>query len=198
MKVQEAFNYLDEHKVDLVLSDVVLAEDDGVSLCRKLHERPETAHIPVVLISGRRIEEGDQVEGLHAGADDYLLKPVSGKVLVAKIHSVLRRYKAPTDLAEALKAHDLSLDVRARVATVKGKRIALTRKEFDLLTLFLQKPGQMLTSAYLLERVWGLDPSADVDTRTLTVHISSLRGKLGGDLGRRIATLPREGYRFDN
>jgi DNA-binding response OmpR family regulator len=80
---------------------------------------------------------------------------------------------------------------------VAGRRIALTRKEFDLLTAFLRQPGQMLTSEFLLERVWGVDPSAALDTRTLTVHISSLRAKLGESLGSRIGTVPRQGYRFE-
>lgn len=195
---EEAFTCVRETRADIVLSDVVMKGMDGMTLCRELRSRPETAHLPVILISGSRIEDDDQVEGLGAGADDYLFKPVSGKVLIAKIQSVLRRYKAPRDLAETLKAHGLTLDVQARVAMYRGQTIALTRKEFDLLTAFLRKPGQVLTNDYLLEWVWGVDPGIELDTRTLTVHVSSLRNKLGEPLGAKIANVPRLGYRFEN
>ncbi len=196
---EEAFASMRDIHADLVLSDVVLKGGmDGTTLCRELRSRPETSHLPIVLMSGRRMEEEDQVQGLGAGADDYLLKPVSSKVLVAKIQSVLRRYKAPRDLAETLKAHGLTLDVQSRVAMYRGQTISLTRKEFDLLTAFLRQPGQVLTTNYLLEWVWGVDPSMDLDTRTLTVHVSSLRNKLGEPLGGRIANVPRLGYRFEN
>ncbi len=195
---EDALSRLQEARADLVLSDVVLKGQDGLALCRELRGRPETAHIPVVLVSGHRIEDDDQVEGLSAGADDYLLKPVSGKVLVAKIQSVLRRYRAPHDLAETLKSHGLALDVQSRVVTLRGQPIALTRKEFDLLTAFLRQPGRVLSNDYLLEWIWGVDPKASLDTRTLTVHISSLRAKLGDALGSRIANVPRQGYRFEN
>jgi DNA-binding response OmpR family regulator len=183
---------------DMVLSDVVMKGKDGMALCRELRSRPETSHLPFILISGRRMEEEDQVQGLDAGADDYLLKPVSGPMLIAKVQSVLRRYRSPYELAETLKAHGLTLDVQSRVATLRGQTIALTRKEFDLLTAFLRQPGLVLTNDYLLEWIWGVDPNAELDTRTLTVHISSLRNKLGEPLGGRIANVPRLGYRFDN
>ena len=195
---EEAFAYLQKMRPDLILSDVVLKGMDGTTFCRELRSRPETAHIPFILISGRRIEEDDQIDGLDAGADDYLIKPVSGKVLVAKIQSVLRRYRSPQELAETLKAHGLTLDVKARTATLRGQRVSLTRKEFDLLMAFLRQPGQVLTNGYLLEWVWGVDPNINLDTRTLTVHVSSLRNKLGDSLGGKITNIPRLGYRFEN
>ena len=197
---EEAFACLRQTHADLILSDVALVGQgmDGMALCRELRNRPETAHVPVVLISGHRIEEEDQVQGLDSGADDYLLKPVSGKILTAKIQSVLRRYRAPSDLAKILKAHGLLLDVRARIATLRGQTIALTRKEFDLLTAFLRHPKEILTSGNLMEWIWGVDPALDLDTHTLTVHVSSLRKKLGERLGGRIANVPRLGYRFEN
>jgi len=195
---EEAFRCLRETRVDLVLSDVVLQGKDGTALCRQLRSRTETSHLPVVLMSGTRMDEEDQVNGLDAGADDYLLKPVSGKVLIAKIQSVLRRYRSPHDLAKILKVHGLKLDVRVRVATLRGQTIALTRKEFDLLTAFLRRPGEILMNDYLLESIWGVDPTANVATHTLTVHVSSLRKKLGEIFGGRISNVPRFGYRFEN
>ena len=195
---EEAFSQLQKERVDLVLSDVALKGRPGTDLCREIRSRPETAYMPIILISGTRVDDDDQVDGFDAGADDYLLKPVSAKLLVAKIQSVLRRYQSPKDLAEILKAHGLALDVPARVATLNGQPVSLTRKEFDLLTAFLRQPGQVLSSDYLLEWVWGVDPRIELDTRTLTVHISSLRNKLGGPLGNRIVNVPRLGYRFEN
>jgi two-component system alkaline phosphatase synthesis response regulator PhoP len=195
---EEALACLSQTQADLVLSDVVLQGKNGMTLCRELRSRKETARLPIVLISGRRIEEDDQVQGLDAGADDYLLKPVSGKILAAKIQSVLRRYRAPRDLEKILKAHGLTLDVPSRIATLRGQTIALTRKEFDLLTAFLRHPGRVLTNDNLLEQIWGVDPTANLDTHTLRVHISSLKKKLGNVLGGRIANVPRLGYRFEN
>jgi DNA-binding response OmpR family regulator len=197
---EEAFASLQKTSVDLLLADVALVDDDqaGVALCRELRSRPETSRLPIVLMSGHSMEEVDQVEGLDAGADDYLLKPVSRAILIAKIQSVLRRYQAPFELAETLKAHGLTLDVRARTAALNGETITLTRKEFDLLTAFLSRPGQVLTTQSLLEGIWGVDPTDELDTRTVTVHISSLRNKLGEPFGQRIINVPRLGYRFEN
>jgi DNA-binding response OmpR family regulator len=195
---EEALVSLRETRVDLVLSDVVLKGKSGMALCRELRSRPETSHLPVVLMSGHRIEEDHQIQGLEAGADDYLLKPVSGKILAAKIQSVLRRYEAPRELVKTLKTHQLTLNVQSRIVTLRGQPITLTRKEFDLLLAFLRQPGKVLTNESLRQGVWGMDPAVALDTRTLTVHVSSLRQKLGESLGRRIANVPRLGYRFEN
>jgi DNA-binding response OmpR family regulator len=195
---EEAIACLDKTPADLVLSDVGLRGKSGIVLCRELRSRPDTSHVPVVLLSGDRMGEEDQLQGLGAGADAYLLKPVSGQMLIAKIQAVLRRYRAPRDLADILNAHGLALDVPSRLATRRGQTIALTRKEFDLLTVFLRHPGQVLMNADLLKWIWGVDPSVGLDSHTLTVHVSSLRKKLGGPLGDRIISVPRLGYRFEN
>lgn len=182
---------------DLVLSDVAMPGDDGFALCRRLKSDARTAALPVILISGLHRSESDQLEGLEEGADDYLPKPYPPRLLSAKIRAVLRRFAAPRELGETLAAQSLKLDVRGRVVEHKGKRIALTRKEFDLLTLFLRKPGRALGVEYLLETVWGYDPADYNDPRTLQVHVSSLRKKLGPKLGRRIVSVTGHGYRFD-
>ena len=194
---REAFALALDSKPDLILSDVAMPVDDGLTLCRKLKQDPRTASIPVVLISGEKKNEAEQVEGIEGGADDYLTKPFPPGLLRAKIHAVLRRYEAPEELKEFLGTQGLVLDVQARTVALKGRRVSLTRKEFDLLTTFLRKPGRVLSVPYLLETVWGHDPADYNDPATVQVHLSSLRKKLGPGLGRRIVTVPGLGYRLD-
>lgn len=182
---------------DLVLSDVSMPGGDGFSLLARLRADKATARVPVVLMSGVRKGTADQAEGLDQGADDYLSKPVSPVLIRAKVAAVLRRYGAPEELGETLKAHGLVLDVVARTVTVAGKRVRLTRKEFDLLTTLLRKPGQVLTVPFLLETVWGYDPADYSDPHTIGVHVSTLRRKIGAKLARRIVAVPGLGYRFE-
>lgn len=182
---------------DVIISDVDMPGGDGLTLCAALRGDPRTADIPILLMSGHLMDEESQLEGLGRGADDYLLKPCSGRYLAAKIAAVWRRYAAPGKLKRVLTTHGLVLDAAARTVTLRGRRIALTRKEFDLLTAFLEKPGRVLSPRFLLERVWGYDPADYDDPHTVIVHLSSLRRKLGPALGRRIATVSGAGYRFD-
>jgi DNA-binding response OmpR family regulator len=170
---------------------------DGFALCREIKWDRRTSDIPIILLSGAHTEEEAQVKGLEYGADDYLVKPISPKFLISKIRTVLRRYAAPEELQDLLTVEDLTLDVQAWTVTVKGKVVLLTRKEFDLLLMFLRKRGRVLRPAFLLENVWGLDPSEHTDFRTIKVHISSLRKKLGRRLGEKIVSVSGVGYRFD-
>lgn len=182
---------------DLVLSDVSMPGGDGFSLLAKIRADKATSRVPVVLMSGVRKGTADQAEGLDQGADDYLSKPVSPVLIRAKVAAVLRRYGSPEELGETLKAHGLVLDVVARTVTVSGKRVRLTRKEFDLLTTLLRKPGRVLTVPFLLETVWGYDPADYSDPHTIGVHVSTLRRKIGTKLARRIVAVPGLGYRFE-
>lgn len=193
----EALRAAADSAPDLVLSDVAMPGADGFALCRRLKSDSRTAGIPVILISGLHSSEQDQLEGLEGGADDYLPKPYPPRLLSAKIRTLMRRYAAPQELGETLAAEGLALDVQARTVSHKGRRVGLTRKEFDLLTLFLRKPGRALGADYLLETVWGYDPADYNDPRTLQVHVSSLRKKLGPKLGKRIVSVTGHGYRFE-
>jgi DNA-binding response OmpR family regulator len=195
--VDEALAIMHHSAIDLVLSDVELGGASGVALCRTLRQDARTATIPLILLSGVKMAEEEQVRGLNEGADDYLLKPVSNKLLVSKIRTVIRRYAAPTELQDVLTVEDLVLDARAWTVKVKGRDITLTRKEFDLLLLFLRKQSRVFTPAQLLEAVWGYDSEQYDDTRTVKVHISSLRGKLGAKLAEKIVNVPGVGYKFD-
>lgn len=186
-----------ESPPDLVLSDVSMPGEDGLSLLRRLRAEKGTANVPVILMSGVRKAASEQADGLDQGADDYLPKPIAPALLRAKVAAVLRRFDAPRDLKEQLKAHGLTLDVSARTVKVGSRTVALTRKEFDLLTTLLRRRGRVLSVPYLLETVWGYDPADYSDPHTIGVHVSTLRKKVGAAVGAKIVTVPGLGYRFD-
>lgn len=187
-----------DSKPDVILMDVALPDTDGIALCRRFKSDRRTAFIPVLLMSGQYKEVEKQVEGMEeGGADDYLVKPFSSLLLVAKMRTVLRRYSAPEELKELLKTEGLELDVQARTVSLKERRVPLTRKEFDLLTTFLRKKDKVLSVPYLLETVWGYNPADYNDPSTIQVHLSSLRRKLGPKLGKKIVSVPGLGYRFE-
>lgn len=194
---REAFSAAVADLPDLVLSDVSMPGGGGLSLLAKLRADKATARVPVVLISGVHKGSADQADGLEQGADDYLPKPVAPALMLAKVAAVLRRYAAPEELGDRLKAHGLVLDVLARTATVSGKRVRLTRKEFDLLTVLLRKAGTVVSIPFLLETVWGYDPADYSDPHTVGVHVSTLRRKIGARIGARIVAVPGVGYRFE-
>lgn len=193
----EALAAARQSEPDIVLSDVGMPDKDGKALSEALKADRATARIPVVLMSGSYNEESDQAEGLEAGADDYLPKPASVRLLAARLRAVLRRTRAPADLAKTLKAEGIVLDPAARVVTRSGRRVPLTRKEFDLLTAFLSRPGRVLSPSFLLESVWGYDPADYNNPRTVTVHVSALRSKLGPAFASRLVAVPGVGYRFE-
>jgi DNA-binding response OmpR family regulator len=195
---KQALSAAAARRPDLVVSDIQMPGMDGFELCDRLRKDPRSAGIPILLMSGEYKEETDQLKGLEGGADDYLVKPFTPRYLIAKVKAVLRRFEAPESARKILATHGLSLNVAARTVKVAGKGlIRLTRKEFDLLTLFLERPGRVLTPRILLESVWGYDLADYNDPHTVTVHLCSLRRKLGRALGKRIATVPGMGYRFD-
>jgi two-component system response regulator ResD len=181
---------------DVVLSDVCMPGLSGLALCRRLRTDTRTSSTPVVLISGLRKQELEQVEGLDVGADDYLLKPFSTELLVARLRAVLRRAECRPQTGP-LKNGSLKLDLAARRALVGGREVRLTRKEFDLLAALLASRGRVLSPPHLLETIWGYDSTVYRDAHTVEVHVSALRRKLGPAAARRLVTVPGVGYRFD-
>jgi DNA-binding response OmpR family regulator len=178
---------------DLVLLDLGLAEIDGSEVCRILRRRPETASVPIIMVTAR-VDERSRIAGLDLGADDYVTKPFSVKEMMARIRAVLRRASAPRHAGGAMSSGPVTLDEARRRVTVEGRDVHLTRKEFDLLAELLRRPGLVLTREQLLERVWGYDhPGA---TRTVDVHVRQLRRKLGPDGAARIETVVGVGYRL--
>ncbi len=191
----EALIIAKDSRPDVIVADVELPGLDGLALCRALKGSPETAGIPVLIISGGRTGDEDIVEGYDRGADDYLTKPFAYPVLTAKINAVLRRYGASADAV--IREQGVELDAGARAVKVDGRPVALTRKEFDLLALLLEKKGRVLGVPYILETVWGYDTAAYDHPHTVETHVSSLRKKLGKKLAARIQSVTGHGYKFE-
>jgi DNA-binding response OmpR family regulator len=182
-----------EVRPDLVLLDLMLPGIDGLKVCAALREDPETAEVPVIMLTAR-VEERDRVEGLDLGADDYITKPFSLRELAARVRAVLRRSPAPTEPAGVLRSGPLELDEARRSVTIDGRELSLTRKEFDLLAELLRRRGLVLSREKLLERVWGYEYPGE--TRTVDVHVRQLRKKLGSETADRIETVVGVGYRW--
>ena len=179
----------------LILLDLMLPGLDGLEVCRRIKMDAKTASIPIIMLTAKG-EESDKVVGLEMGADDYVTKPFSIKELVSRVKAVLRRAAVCGEALEFYRAGDLELDCSRVLALVKGKPADLTAREFELLKALMAAGGRMLSRAALLERAWGLDASLEVETRTVDVHIGTLRKKLGAE-GRRLVTVKNYGYRFE-
>lgn len=181
-------------KPDLILLDIMLPGEDGISLLRRLRSLPDTAAIPVILLTAKNTEY-DKVIGLDSGADDYIAKPFGMMELVARIRAVLRRSQDKLLSADShpLTAGAISIDERAHTVCVSGRDVQLTLKEYQLLVLLMKNQGAVLTRDVLLENIWGY--GSESETRTVDVHIRTLRQKLG-DSGALIETVRGVGYRM--
>ena len=176
-------------QIDLVLLDVMMPELDGFAVLREL--RGQDAELPVILLTARG-EEYDQLQGFSSGADDYIAKPFSTKVLLARMEAVLRR--AGREGAEVVEAGGIRLIPEQRKVEASGQSVELTRREFDLLYCFLRNQGRILSREQLLNIAWGYDYEGD--ERTVDTHVKNLRSKLRGCAGC-IQTVYRVGYRFE-
>jgi len=194
----EALMLVRDSRPDMVVTDVQVPGLDGFELCKAIKCSAETAGVPVIIISGEKTEDTDVVSGYDKGADDYLAKPFAFPVLAAKINAVLRRYSANTGrTAGKIKEQGIELDPSYRTVKVGGKPAALTRKEFDLLTLLLEKKGRVLSVPYILETVWGYDTATYDNPHTVETHISSLRKKMGFKFAPRLVSVTGHGYKFE-
>lgn len=175
---------------ELVLLDIMLPEEDGLEILRKIRSKRETKTLPVIMLTAKGTEY-DQVVGLDNGADDYVAKPFGMMALVARIKAVLRRTEKPTE-EKVLCLGGLSVNPTRHVVQVNGETVNLTLKEFELLCLLLDNPGVVFTRDQLLNQIWGY--SFDGESRTVDVHVRHLRQKLG-DCGKYIETIRGIGYR---
>ena len=194
----EAEIRLRETVPDLLLLDWMLPGVSGIELCRRLRMRDETRGLPIIMLTARG-EETERVRGLSTGADDYVVKPFSVPELMARIRAVLRRVRPgerSLSAAWLLTASDLSLDRRARRATLSGKTVELTPKALSVLEYLMTHPDEAVTRERLLEAVWGWEYPAG--TRTVDTRMAELRRALDDDptSPRFIETIPGEGYRF--
>ena len=183
---------LQTEKPDLVVLDVMLPGVDGIELLQRMKASAELRTIPVIMATAKGAEY-DKIRGLDLGADYYLVKPFGVMELVSCVKAVLRRCR-PDKAAHLLRSGGLVVDLDAHTVTVDGARVALTYKEFELLRLFLSHPGMAFTRDQLFQEVWGMDFCGE--TRTVDMHIRTLRQKLG-PYGRRIETVRNVGYRME-
>ena len=184
---------LEDCQPQLLLLDIMLPQEDGISILKKLRSNPKTSGIPVIMLTAKD-SEYDIVTGLDAGADDYVTKPFGMMALVSRIKAVLRRYEKNNSQKELLQSGSLKIDENQHTVFNDNQQIFLTVKEFDLLVLLLKNRGNVLSRQQLLEHIW--DISTDVESRTVDVHIRTLRQKLG-DAGNSIETIRGVGYKFN-
>lgn len=186
------FEALQDQKPDLIMLDVMLPGDDGITILKRLKAQSNTAHVPVIMATAKGTEF-DKVIGLDMGADDYLTKPFGMMEMIARIKAVLRR-SMPKEELNVLLAGKLELNLNEHTVTVSGKRVQLTLKEFEMLRLFMEHIGRVYTRDQLLSKIWGADYIGE--TRTVDVHIGTLRTKLE-DCGDYIQTVRGVGYRME-
>lgn len=185
----EAMDIFYEHKIDLVILDVMMPKMDGWQTCREIR-RDST--VPIIMLTARS-EERDELQGFELGVDEYISKPFSPKILVARVGALLKRIYG-TDAEEKIEAGGIELDKAAHQVRVDGKSIDLSYKEFELLTYFLENQGIALSREKILNNVWNYDYFGDA--RTIDTHVKKLRNKLG-DKGNYIKTIWGMGYKFE-
>jgi DNA-binding response OmpR family regulator len=178
---------------DLMILDLNLPVLSGQDVCRILRGKPETAGVPIIMLTARGAE-ADRVAGLDLGADDYVTKPFSLKELAARVRAVLRRRgQAGEGAAQVYRGAHLVANFEAVAIAVDGQPVRLTRREFDLLRFLVENRNRVISRDRLLERVWGYERF--IETRSVDVHVGRLRSKLG-PAGRQIETVVGLGYRF--
>lgn len=188
-----AMNMVHDKKPDLIILDLMLPDMDGLDVCRAVRSNAETSTIPIIMVTAKG-EDADIVAGLELGADDYITKPFSPRVLIARIKTVLKRAKKDSiDDAEMVRIGDISIDPGRHRVTLEDQIIDLTATEFRILHYLARRPGWVFTRYQIVEMTQGDD--ADVTDRSVDVHVVSLRKKLG-DAGNLIETVRGVGYRF--
>jgi two-component system alkaline phosphatase synthesis response regulator PhoP len=190
---EEALQHADSERPDLIVLDLMLPGVDGLEVCRRLKSAESTREIPIVMLTAKS-EEVDLVTGLEVGADDYMTKPFSPRVLLARVRAVLRRRTSPGDSSdEVLGTDDLVIHVGRHEVLSDGQMVSLTHTEFRLLQFLVQKPGWVYSRSQIVTAVQGDD--YPVTDRSVDVQIAGLRKKLG-EASRYVETVRGAGYRF--
>ena len=184
---------LKKEKPELIMLDIMLPGEDGITILKKLRGNAATADIPVIMATAKGTEY-DKVIGLDLGADDYLAKPYGMMEMVSRVKAVLRRAGAKKAAAEVLRLGKLELNIGSHTVSADGMRIELTLKEYEMLHLFMANPGKVFTRDQLLDKIW--ESGYAGETRTVDVHIGTLRTKLGA-CGAYIETVRGVGYRMN-
>lgn len=189
---RDFYGRLHEKKPDLVILDIMLPDEDGLEILKKLRKNTETKKIPIIMVTAKTTEI-DKVKGLDSGADDYLTKPFGVMELISRVKALLRRSMNMDD-SKVFVLGEISVDNEKHKVSVEGKDCELTYKEFELLKLMIQNTGIVLSRDVIMERIWGVD--FEGESRTLDMHIKTLRQKLG-ESGKRIKTVRNVGYRME-
>lgn len=188
---REFYKALDTKLPELILLDIMLPDEDGMNILRRLRTRADTQRIPVILVTAKG-SEIDKVKGLDGGADDYIAKPFGVMEMIARVKALLRRSSG--DSEDVLSCGSVRLDSVKRLVTANGEPVELTYKEFELLRLLMKNCGIVISRDVIMERVW--DSSFEGESRTIDVHVRSIRQKLG-TCGAIIKTIRNVGYMAD-
>jgi two-component system response regulator RegX3 len=192
----KALEVFEKQGADLILLDLMLPGMSGTEVCRTIRQK---SNVPIIMVTAKA-DEVDKIVGLEIGADDYVTKPFSSRELVARIRAVLRRHvDVFEEVADSgvLAVGPVSMDIERHIVTVRGEKIALPLKEFDLLELLMRNSGRVLTRGQIIDRIWGSNYVGD--TKTLDVHIKRLRSKVEADPSEpvHLLTVRGLGYKFD-
>ncbi|MDO5548493.1 MAG: response regulator transcription factor [Eubacteriales bacterium] len=191
------FQQMEQELPDLILLDIMLPGEDGLSILRRLRERKDTSALPILMLTAKA-EEMDKVRGLDLGADDYMVKPFGILELLSRIRALLRRTGRSLEDDEKTKQtcyqySGISVDKERHEVMALGEPVQLTKKEFELLCVLMENRGRVLSREQLMSLVWEFEYSGE--TRTVDIHINTLRRKIG-DNGTRIQTVRGVGYKF--
>lgn len=190
-----ALEVFEAEKPDLILLDIMLPDEDGVSILKKLKSRPDTENIPVIMMTAKS-SEYDKVLGLDSGADDYITKPFGVMELISRVKAVIRRSdRSKGSAGEVLKIGELVLDEQKHEVYARGQEVSLTFKEFELLSYLMKNRGLVLSRDKILNTIWNYEYEGE--SRTVDVHIGSLRQKLG-TCGDFIKTIRGIGYKIED
>lgn len=190
---KDFYKAVEEKVPSLVLLDIMLPDEDGLQIVQNLRHNPRAAHVPVIMVTARTTEI-DKVKGLDMGADDYLSKPFGVMELIARVRALLRRSGDGKEEKKVFSLGELSMDDEKHAVYVHNNPCELTFKEYELLKMFLDNVGIVLTRESIMNRIWGTDYSGE--TRTVDMHIKTLRQKLG-EAGNRIKTIRNVGYMLE-
>lgn len=180
-----------DHDIALILLDVMMPKMDGWQVCREIRAYSK---VPIIMLTARA-DERDELQGFELGVDEYIVKPFSPKILVARVEAVLRRSVAGGAGEDVLTAGKITINKAAHIVTIDGKQVDLSYKEFELLTYFVENKGIALSREVILNNVWNYDYFGDA--RTIDTHVKKLRSKLG-DAGNYIKTIWGMGYKFES
>ena len=187
---KEFYKALNDFLPDLILLDIMLPDEDGLSILKKLRSDVKTKSLPIILVTAKTTEI-DKVKGLDSGADDYMTKPFGVMELISRVKALLRRALAGASDASVYEFMEIVMDVNKRLITVSGETCDLTYKEYELLKLFMANPGIVIKRERILEKIWGTD--FEGESRTIDMHIKNLRQKLK-TASKYIKTIRNVGY----